>query len=202
MSIPVTRLLVLGVVRLRQPVHGYEIQRELTTWNADQWANIAPGSVYNQLRNMSRNGLLRITAVEQDELRPSRTLFEVTPEGEAEFGALLNDIIFNEHPQPLDMLAALCFLPSLTRAEVEEAITKRMATVKRFLDSFPTEMSNWFPKESQNNYIQEILLLTREAFIAECNWGEAFLVRVRSGQYQFATKSILPAGASSLIRRD
>jgi hypothetical protein len=29
-----TRLLVLGVVKLFQPVHGYEVRRELISWRA------------------------------------------------------------------------------------------------------------------------------------------------------------------------
>ena len=40
-----TRLLVLGVVRIFQPVHGYDVRRELLSWRVDQWANVAPGSI-------------------------------------------------------------------------------------------------------------------------------------------------------------
>jgi len=45
-----TRLLVLGVVRLFQPVHGYEVRRELITWHASEWASVKPGSIYNALK--------------------------------------------------------------------------------------------------------------------------------------------------------
>ncbi|OLB73567.1 MAG: hypothetical protein AUI14_25850 [Actinobacteria bacterium 13_2_20CM_2_71_6] len=35
-------MLILGVVRLFQPVHGYDVRRELLSWHADEWANVAP----------------------------------------------------------------------------------------------------------------------------------------------------------------
>jgi DNA-binding PadR family transcriptional regulator len=46
-----TRLLVLGVMRLFQPVHGYDVRPELLSWGADQWANVAPGSVYGAIKS-------------------------------------------------------------------------------------------------------------------------------------------------------
>ncbi|AZZ57199.1 PadR family transcriptional regulator [Rathayibacter iranicus] len=93
MTISSTRLLVLGVVRLRRPVHGYEIQRELESWNADQWASIARGSVYNQLRSLSKDRFVSVVAVEKKDTRPSRHLFQVTPSGAIEFARLLDDIL-------------------------------------------------------------------------------------------------------------
>jgi hypothetical protein len=48
-----TRLLVLGVTRIFQPVHGHLVRRELLSWQADDWADIAPGSVYNALRSLA-----------------------------------------------------------------------------------------------------------------------------------------------------
>ena len=53
-----TRLLVLGAVRIFQPAHGYLVRRELVTWHVDDWANLNPGSIYNALRTLARDGLL------------------------------------------------------------------------------------------------------------------------------------------------
>ena len=35
-----TRMLVLALVRWLEPVHGYEVRRELVSWNVEEWANI------------------------------------------------------------------------------------------------------------------------------------------------------------------
>ena len=53
-----TRLLLLGTVRIFQPVHGYFVRRELLSWYADAWAHVNPGSVYNGLRSLVREGFI------------------------------------------------------------------------------------------------------------------------------------------------
>ncbi|MDQ6604403.1 MAG: PadR family transcriptional regulator, partial [Chloroflexota bacterium] len=52
------RLLILGVLQLKSPAHGYEIRRELELWRAEQWAHIAYGSIYFALNKMAEEGLV------------------------------------------------------------------------------------------------------------------------------------------------
>ena len=54
-----TRLLLLGVVRIFQPAYGYQLRRELLTWNVQEWANINPGSIYTGLRTLAKHGYLQ-----------------------------------------------------------------------------------------------------------------------------------------------
>ena len=51
-----TRLLLLGVVRIFQPAYGYQLRRELITWEVQHWANINPGSIYTGLRTLAKHG--------------------------------------------------------------------------------------------------------------------------------------------------
>ena len=39
-------MMILGLVQWMQPVHGYDVRRELLSWSADKWANVQPGSIY------------------------------------------------------------------------------------------------------------------------------------------------------------
>ena len=66
-------MMILGLVQWMQPVHGYDVRRELLSWNADKWANIQPGSIYHALRKLSEEELLREVATEQVGARPART---------------------------------------------------------------------------------------------------------------------------------
>lgn len=52
------RLLILGVLAQKKSAHGYEIRRELESWNAERWTNIAYGSIYFALKKMTDEGLL------------------------------------------------------------------------------------------------------------------------------------------------
>ena len=76
----VTRVLVLGVL-LKQPMHGYEVQRELERWNAEQWANIAYGSIYFCLAKMAEERLVEVVSAEDRGNRPARTVYAITDQG-------------------------------------------------------------------------------------------------------------------------
>ena len=75
----VTRVLVLGVL-LKQPMHGYEVRRELESWNAEQWANIAYGSIYFSLTKMAEEGLVEVFSTDDRGNRPARTVYAITDE--------------------------------------------------------------------------------------------------------------------------
>src|SRR5688500_11438635 len=64
-AVTTTRLMILGVVRWLQPVHGYDVRRELLSWQVEDWASIAPGSIYHALRKLTDEGLLEEVATEQ-----------------------------------------------------------------------------------------------------------------------------------------
>ena len=68
-----TRMMIIGLVQWMQPVHDYDVRRELRSWSADKWANVQPGSVYQALRKLSEKGMLREVATEQVGARPART---------------------------------------------------------------------------------------------------------------------------------
>ena len=49
MSALTTRMLVLGAVRIFGPANGYQLRRELLSWEVERWAHIKPGSIYSML---------------------------------------------------------------------------------------------------------------------------------------------------------
>ena len=63
-------------------MHGYDVRRELLSWRADQWGNLAPGSVYSQIKTLERDGLIEVVSTQQEGSRPERTAYKLTGEGE------------------------------------------------------------------------------------------------------------------------
>jgi DNA-binding PadR family transcriptional regulator len=117
-----TRLLVLGVVRIFEPIHGYDVRRELLSWRVDQWANVAPSSIYNALKSLTRDGLLELVGTDQVRGRPERTTYRLTTEGGKEFEALLRSTLWTVR-EPLDpLMPAICFLPALPPEEIISAL--------------------------------------------------------------------------------
>ncbi len=111
------------MVRIFQPIHGYYLRRELMTWRADQWAALNPGSVYNALKTLTKDGFL-------EEVEGERTSSRLTTDGELEFQVLLREALRTVDPHdPSRLLAALAFMLSLTREEVIAALESRIAQI-------------------------------------------------------------------------
>ena len=75
-------MLLLGAVALFEPVNGYQIRRELLSWQVDRWAKTNPGSIYHGLTSLTAAGHL----VRHDLVDAGRdvAVYELTPSGRAE----------------------------------------------------------------------------------------------------------------------
>ena len=88
-----TRLLVLGAIRIMQPVHGYEVRRELVSWRLEDTTNVKPGSIYGAMRTLEKDGCIAVHERAGGDRRPERTTYVLTAEGEKEFQLLLRDVV-------------------------------------------------------------------------------------------------------------
>ena len=175
-----TRLLILGAVRIFQHVHGYFVRRELLTWRADQWAKINPGSIYNALRTLERDGFI---AGEEQE---GRTAYSLTPDGETEFMALLREALWRVVPNDKARLfTAISFLAALTRDEIVEALESRLAQLDALHREVPYSLSTLVGSDDKPRHIAEFAYLSDALVMGEREWTAAFLERVREGAYSF-----------------
>ncbi|MFI5833791.1 PadR family transcriptional regulator [Micromonospora sp. NPDC051300] len=181
-------MMILGLVRWMQPVHGYDVRRELLSWSADKWANVQPGSIYHALRKLTDEGLLRTVSVEQVGARPARTTYEVTPKGEDEFETLLRGQWWQVHESPDPFAVAFSFLPALPRDEAAAALRNRANLLRAGVESMRASLdSDWVRtrKPVHVGWMFELWLARAEA---ETAWCERIAERIESGV------SYLPAG--------
>ncbi|WP_436697621.1 PadR family transcriptional regulator [Nocardioides sp. BYT-33-1] len=82
-----TRMLLLGAVALFEPVNGYQIRRELLSWTVDDWANLNPGSIYNGLATLTKQGFLLRHDLEDGGREVA--VYEVTGAGRTELERLV-----------------------------------------------------------------------------------------------------------------
>src|SRR3954466_686313 len=82
-----TRMLLLGAVALFEPVNGYQIRRELLSWQVDRWAHTNPGSIYHGLSSLAGQGFLR----RHDLVDAGRevAVYELTDDGRTELERML-----------------------------------------------------------------------------------------------------------------
>src|SRR5579872_6656900 len=150
-----TRLLILGVLRFKQPAHGYSVRLELESWRAEQWANIAYGSIYFALNKMAEEGLIEAVDTTQGGKRPSKTTYRITRDGEEAFQRLLREYWWEFKPLLDPFQVALTFMQELPHDELLAALRHRMVLVGAALDSFSfalkTTGNDYVPRHIEEN---------------------------------------------------
>lgn len=180
-----TRLLVLGVVRIFQPVHGYDVRRELLGWRANEWANVAPGSIYNALKSLTKDGLLEVVGTAAVGGRPERTSYRLTADGEKEFQSCLRETWWGV-AEPVDPLApAIAFMWAMRRDELIAALKHRVANVKGKMisDQYSIE---YYDDPYSRDQVREMIRLGTARVGAEIAWAEALIAKLERGEYTFA----------------
>jgi DNA-binding PadR family transcriptional regulator len=173
-------MLILGVVRVYQPIHGYDVRRELLSWHADDWAKIAPGSVYHALKKLAEEELLRDIGTEQMGGRPARTRYEVTAKGETEFQNLLRRYWW-EYREPSDPFhSAYVFLPVLPQAEGVAALRNRARMLRLAADG--TELRASVTHADMPAHVLELLQLEIDRARLEASWCERVAARLETGE--------------------
>ncbi|TDB75759.1 PadR family transcriptional regulator [Micromonospora sp. KC723] len=181
-------MMILGLVRWMQPVHGYDVRRELLSWNADKWANVQPGSIYHALRKLAEEGLLREVATEQVGARPARTTYEVTPKGEDEFETLLRGFWWRLHEVPDPFAAAFSFLPAMPPEEASAALRNRATQLRAGVEWMRASLQSDWMREARPVHVAWMFELWSDRAEVEIAWCERVAERLDSGV------SYLPAG--------
>ncbi|MGC4893254.1 PadR family transcriptional regulator [Micromonospora sp. DT31] len=181
-------MMILGLVRWMQPVHGYDVRRELLSWSADKWANVQPGSIYHALRKLTEEGLLRTVSVEQVGARPARTTYEVTAKGEDEFETLLRAQWWQVNESPDPFTAAFSFLPAMPREEAAAALRNRANLLRAGVESMRASLDSDWVRNRRPVHVGWMFELWLGRAEAEMHWCERIADRIESGV------SYLPAG--------
>ena len=183
-----TRLLVLGAVREAGTVHGYDLRRELLSWGAEEWANVSPGSIYNALNTLVREGMLEVAGTDRQGGRPERTTYRLTADGEKEFQGLLRDNLRRSRLPNHPLLAGLAFIPFLPRDELVEAMRhradelraqaeKRRADLRAILEGPGDPSRGGIPR-----HVAESFRLTATLLESEAAWARDLAERLEKGE--------------------
>lgn len=174
-----TRLLVLGAVRMHRTAHGYLVNSELDAIGAQDWAKLKSGSIYHALRQLTKDGLLRATQIEE---WPGRVDHEITEEGEKEFARLLRDAIRRPDPRPDLFASGLSFLSELTRTEALELLDDRL----RALEEEREEVAARIAAAGDSEQLAELFDMLKESADHNVEWTRGLIRRLESGAHRMA----------------
>jgi DNA-binding PadR family transcriptional regulator len=183
-----TRLLVLGVVRMYGSAHGYQVRRELLTWSADRWANVAPGSIYHALKKMAAEKLLEEVSSEEGAQGPDRTAYRLTHDGETEFQLLLGKYLAESEDTAqhrYQLAAAVTFLPALPRAKALSLLRHRLTQVDGQRATAQDLLANgtgW----GQPEHVEELYRLWLAGIDGQEKWLRGVIERLEAGRYAMA----------------
>jgi len=171
-----TRLVMLGLLRER-PLYGYEIKHIIEEHMGD-WTNIAFGSIYFALKKLSEEGFVEKIAVEQEGSRPSRTIYQITEAGRAEFLRLLREVWseVERHYYAIDI--GLAFMEALPRDEVKGYLEDRIAQLEDVLQHLAEHKEEILAMEQIPRKAASVFEHSRVHFEAELAWTHTLLAEM------------------------
>jgi Predicted transcriptional regulators len=187
MSALTTRMLVLGVVRIFGPANGYQLRRELLSWDVENWAHLNPGSIYSMLGTLEKEGFVeRHDLVMDDGARPV-AVYTATEPGVAEHDRMLVDAIATV-PDPGDALplrVALNFGPLLPRATYQAAIDGRAAALELAAEALEGKRRHLANPLRVPPHVLSELGLELALVRAQLGWLVEHAAEVRAGEMHF-----------------
>lgn len=165
------RLLVLGVLNLKQEAHGYAIVQVLRDWNVEAWADIKIGSIYHALKQLQHEEKISCLGTTTSQAGPSKTRYRLTPAGEAHFFELLKQALTSIKLE--DFSAGLPFLQTLPTHTLQDLLAQQHHTLQNFQVALqrltpPAEYADQPP------HTATIISLWQSQLTAMRSWNEGF----------------------------
>jgi DNA-binding PadR family transcriptional regulator len=174
-----TRLVILGLLRER-PLYGYELKQIIEEHMGD-WTNIAFGSIYFALGKLAEEGFAEQIAVEQEGRRPSRSVYQITEAGQAEFLRLLREVWgeVERHYYAIDV--GLAFMEALPNNEVKGYLKGRIAQLEGIMQHISEHKAEQMAQPEVPTQAAAVFDHSLAHFQAELDWTRDLLDQVEAG---------------------
>jgi DNA-binding PadR family transcriptional regulator len=170
-------------------MHPYRIQQCIRQRNKHEVINVSQrAAVYQAIRRLEREGLIRAQSVSRDEKRPERTTYELTDAGRADVAAWLQKGLSSPLKEFPEFPAVLSFLDHLTPADALLALRKRLET----LETEETRLGRDY--EEALKVVPRLFLVESEYLRAVCRaekvWVESLVSDIEAGRLVWSAESI------------
>jgi DNA-binding PadR family transcriptional regulator len=176
-----TRLVILGLLRDRD-AYGYEIKQIIQEHMAD-WTSIAFGSIYFALDKMAEDGLVKKVGTEQKGGRPSRSVYQITEAGRAEFMRLLRQVWREPERSYFTLDIGLFFMPALPLEEIKGYLGERLAQLDRATQGLVAHRTEQLAQANTPRLAAAIFDHAQVHLQAELDWTRDLLNEIESGEY-------------------
>ena len=179
-------LAILGLLK-EQPMHGYQLSRELGDSLGGFW-RVSYGSLYPSLRRLEREGAVESVPGEDERAARRKNVYRITEKGEKIFFELLQETPHDNSTEDTRFRVRLAFfkyLPPETRIRLLErrraALEDRLSTIKDSLRS---------TRERVDDYTLALMEHGRSATESDIAWLDGLIQaeRHRNGTTRGGTK--------------
>jgi DNA-binding PadR family transcriptional regulator len=118
-------LAVLGLLR-EQPMHPYEMQRQLHLRHTDELLALKRGSIYHAINQLLRSDLIEALETSREGRWPERTVYRLTADGEHELATWLGDLLSTPVREPSAFTAGLAHIRKLEPLDALEHLQLRI----------------------------------------------------------------------------
>jgi DNA-binding PadR family transcriptional regulator len=186
MSALTTRLLVLGAVQIFGPANGYQLRRELLSWDVERWAYLNPGSIYSMLTTLEKQGAIDRFDIALGDARPV-AVYTITDAGRTEFEQLVYESIATvpDSGDVLPLRVAMNYGPALTRARFLDAVVERVRILREGVIEFEGKIEQLADPPIVPPQVISELRLEIALMRAQLDWLTALESEVQAGGLDF-----------------
>jgi DNA-binding PadR family transcriptional regulator len=147
------------------------------------WTNIAFGSIYFALGKLAEEGFIEQVAVEREGRRPSRSVYQITEAGQAEFLRLLREVWREVERHYCAMDVGLVFIDALPGEEIEGYLQGRIAQLESIVHHVAEHRAEQMAQPEVPALAAAVFDHGLAHFQAELDWTRDLLDMVEAGVY-------------------
>jgi DNA-binding PadR family transcriptional regulator len=171
---------ILSTLRDR-PMHPYEIRQTMIERKHDEVIRMPGGSLYSTIDRLLADGYVAVVATEREGRRPERTIYDLTPEGEAALLDWLRDALVTPAGDVPQLASVIAFLPHLMPKEAAGLLAARKLALQAKLADDAATMGDAFWSRMPRMFRLHGEYRTT-LWEAELNWVTGLVADIETGR--------------------
>ncbi|RBQ18161.1 PadR family transcriptional regulator [Spongiactinospora rosea] len=158
---------------LREPMHPYELGRQLMESGKDRHIKYNRGSLYMVVEQLRKAGFVTERESVRDTQRPERTVYAITDEGRAELHDWMRELVALPRAEYPQFGVALSLLGALEPAEAADLLGRRVEALEAEADKVRADV-----KDAVDHGVARVLLAEEEYRLALLDAERRFVARL------------------------
>jgi len=170
-------VVILGML-YEQPMHGYEIEKQITETSMRDWTEIGFSSIYYILKKLKSKKLIK-SELTLNEKNQTRKIYHITNQGKVEVKNSLKSILSDHENTIWRIDLGIAYLNILDEKDIIECLYEYKKTIRTKLNCFDELLDYLKSIEcSENRY--ELAYRPKYLLKAEVEWVDNFISKMKS----------------------